>query len=127
MMPVLRSRLVQALGVAVSLAVFASWPSTAVFRGWMMAYLDHACGHSELKMAGAPPADEREVYEEYARLLEARYGVVLTFDASATISREHCGGYIGGNDSVSRRLLLERHGKDIFFECSDAAWRGRSP
>jgi hypothetical protein len=124
MMPLFRSRLVRAVGVAICLALFASWPYTAVFRGWMMAFLDHACGHYEFKMAGAPSAAAPEFDEEYARLLEARYGVVLTFDASATVGRQ---SYIGGYDTVSKHLLRWRHGKDIFAECQHAAWWGRSP
>jgi hypothetical protein len=116
-----RSR--RAWGLTVAAAV--AWYVGAYPRGMLMAYIDHARGHYEIQAAGLPPP----WVGRYTRLLEDRYGVRLNCVAGCVVTNNLM-WYVGGYDSVSKRLLVEKHGRDIFAECASVAqqqWRPEHP
>jgi hypothetical protein len=105
-----------AVGLAVTIQVFFTWYYTAYERGRLMAYIDHARGHYEIKAVGLPP----HWRGEYARLLQQKYGVEVNPVAGCMVS-EDLGWYVEGYNSISGRLLCGEYGKNIFEECADQA------
>jgi hypothetical protein len=110
------------LGAVVFIIV---WYAASYPRGMAMAYIDHACGHYELKVWC--PLERWQV--EYMRMLSERYGVVAdaVSDYNVLPTTEW---YVEGYNSVSRLLLLQKFGKDIFTECAGEAerqWRAENP
>jgi hypothetical protein len=105
--------------VGTGLAVVLLWYLTPYHRGVLMGHIDHGRGHYELKLYGGPPPspDLQEKVTRYARLLEDRYGVELNPVTGCIVTWElveYCNGY----NATSRRLLIDRHGKDVFAECA---------
>jgi hypothetical protein len=96
----------------------------------LMAHLDHARGHYEVKGHGY--VDWSTI--QYGRLLYERYGVGANIFGGCCVDSTTA-DYEEGYSHVSRRLLNWKYGKDIFRECSDLARRqaggqaigGRSP
>jgi hypothetical protein len=90
----------------------------------LRARFDHANDHHEIKLYGSPRDsfwDKNEL--EYYRLLEERYGVEPNWVAGCLITKEfrwYCDGY----NAVTKQLLSEKHGKDIFLECARLAGFG---
>ncbi len=102
-----------------------AWFAGSYPRGMLMAYIDHACGHYEVKDWGLPPP----WIGEYTRLLEEKYGVSYRSVGGCMVFPS-VGWYADGYSSVSRPLLVRKYGKDIFAECAAAAeqdWRTRYP
>jgi len=120
----LKSRRVWVVLAVVSLMLVVGWYTSASPRGMLMARIDHARGHYEVKTYGGPPPtpDEAEMYTEYARLLRERYGVELN-DVAQCVVAEELARYANGYNAVSRRLLIEKYGRDIFKECAASAQR----
>src|SRR5438105_4124653 len=86
------------------------WYLTPYWRGVLMAHLDHARGHYEVKMrGGAPlPPPEAATYTEYARLLRVRYAVELNV-VCGCVATENLVQYTEGYNSVSRSRLIEKY------------------
>jgi hypothetical protein len=108
---------------AAMLAALVFWCLTPYHRGLLVGHIDHARGHYELKLYGGPPLTppDEEKLSRFARLLGDRYGVELKPVAGCVVSwglQQYSDGY---NDA-SRRLLLRKHGKDIFRECERLVW-----
>jgi uncharacterized protein (TIGR03067 family) len=116
MASLLKSRRAWAGFAGVGLLLVVAWYASAYPRGMLMAHLDHALGHHEMKVYGLPEPWE----EEYAELLRQRYGVKWNFVAGCVVPEE-LARYANGYNAVSRRLLIEKHGKDIFAKCSALA------
>jgi uncharacterized protein (TIGR03067 family) len=112
----LKSRRAWAGFAVVGLLLVVGWYVSAYPRGMLMAHLDHALGHHEMKVYGLPEPWE----EAYAELLRQRYGVKWNFVAGCVVPEE-LARYANGYNAVSRRLLIEKHGKDIFEECNAVA------
>jgi hypothetical protein len=123
--PLLRSRQAWLVAVVVGLAWYPLWWASASPRGLLMARLDHARGRYEVQVYGMTgPATF-----EYAALLRERYGVRLRFVGGCVVPDE-VRWYAQGYNAVSRPLLLEKYGKDIFAECAaaaEAAWKAEHP
>jgi hypothetical protein len=114
----LKSRRAWGVTIAVGLTSTVLWSLTAYPRGMLMAHVDHARGHFELKAYGLPPPWEGE----YARLLEEGYGVELNPVAGCVVT-EGLVWYVAGYNSVSQRLLIERYRSDIFNLLADERLR----
>jgi hypothetical protein len=117
-----KSRRARVVTVAALLAFYPVWWLTAYPRGMLMAHLDNARGHYEVKVYGCllMPPDEEEQFSKYAQLLNGRYGVDLHPVAGCVVTwqlKQYCSGY----NSSSEGLLFEKHGKDIFAECAALA------
>jgi hypothetical protein len=102
-------------GLVLLVLLMALWWATAYQRGMRAARLDHSRGHYEVQEWGLG----RFWYGMRDRLLKERYGVETRFIGRRLSDWEE--RYAEGYNSVSRRLLNEKYGKDIFKECSYAA------
>jgi hypothetical protein len=93
------------------------------YRGMLMAHIDCARGHYEIKVIGGPllPEPKAEEFGKYAQLLEERYGVVLNVVAGCVVT-DDLDQYVKGYNSVSERLLRKKHGLDIFEQCQRLVW-----
>src|SRR5258708_3831087 len=93
MTSLLKSPRAWAIFAVVSLLLGAAWHMTAYPRGMLMARLDHAREHYEVKTYGGPPLSplDAERAAEYARLLRERYDVelnpVIAFSQQACVLR----------------------------------------
>jgi hypothetical protein len=101
-------------------AAIVLWFVAAYPRGAVAAYLEHTRGHREVKTFGYPPPERRE----YARLLRERYGVEVNVVAGCVVTEELV-QYVKGYNAVSKWLLKEEFGRDIFAECWEEARRKR--
>jgi hypothetical protein len=113
------------VAAAFCVVFFLLWPLTAYPRAMLGAYLDHACGHYEVKTYGYPAPWRWE----YGLLLKQKYGVELNAIAGCCVTEE-LERYVSGYNAASRSLLRARYGKDIFAECADVAerrWRAANP
>jgi hypothetical protein len=99
------------------IAAAVGWPAAARPRGMLMARIDHARGHYEVQVHGERSLTEVQRAED---LLLERYGV-RTNSASGCLVTWESAQYAGGYNSVSRRRLVAKHGKDIFAECDSLA------
>ena len=104
------------IAVLVGLAAYTAWYFTAYPRGMLMAYVDHARGRDEVLCYGLPGP----CFFEECQLLQERYGVNQYLVAGCVVSHE-LRSYADGYNSVSQRLIIEKHGKDIFKECEALA------
>jgi hypothetical protein len=108
--------------VVVVVMAYPCWCGTAYPRGAMVARIDGARGQRVILAAGYPAPWS----DDYAELLQVRYGVEVQRVAGCSISPD-VGWYMDGYNGVSRRLLIQRFGKDIFAECNTdamAKWNG---
>ena len=112
----LGSRRTWFVAVMAVISFIVAWHVGAYRRSMLMAYLDHACGHYEVKTHGY--VDESTF--EYARLLYQKFGVKPNLFGGCCVDPTTA-DYEAGYNSVSERLLNEKHGKDIFAECGAAA------
>jgi hypothetical protein len=113
MTSLLKSR--RAWAVALVTVVFL-WIPAAGLRGMLMAYIDHARGHREVKTLGHPPPWEGQ----YARLLNERYGVKLNRVAGCVVT-PWLAWYVKGYNAASRGLLQGEYGPGLFEECARLA------
>jgi hypothetical protein len=109
----------------VVIAFLLSWYAGSYWRGMMMAVIDHTCGHYELKVWGLPMFFD----DGHESLLREKYGVEMDVvgDCSVFPTTEL---YAKGYNSVSRPLLIQKYGKDIFAECRAVAeqqWQAEPP
>jgi hypothetical protein len=103
-------------------ALAALWYFTPYWRGGIMGHLDHSCGNYEVKVYYGPPRPpaEAEEFDEYARLLDQRYGVEVNVVGGCVATAEQR-AYVDGYNDVSEQLLAEKYGRDIFAECAAVA------
>jgi hypothetical protein len=116
MMDFIRRRWV--LGI---IAFLFSWYACSYWRGVTMAFIDHTCGHYELKVWGL-----RLFFDgEDEILLREKYGVETDMVGGCSVfpTTEM---YARGYNSISKPLLLKKYGKDIFEECWVAAVEQRA-
>jgi hypothetical protein len=111
----LRSRRTWAAAIVAALALAVQWYLTAYPRGMLMAYIDHARGHYKVLEQGDPYSPR--AHEEYARLLEERYGVGLEAVGEGFLADKYAGGY----NQVSTYLLFRKHGKNVLSRCYNLA------
>jgi hypothetical protein len=106
------------------------WYATAYWRGMLMAYVDHTCGHYEMLGYGSPMSPEQqEKHALYLSEMRERYNVTYTCVAGCVVSSS-LRSYVEGYNSVSRRLLLEAHDVSIFDQCRRLAnekWAAEHP
>jgi hypothetical protein len=102
--------------VGIAFMLPTGWVLTARLRGEWQARRDHARGHYEVRWAGkrAPWAPL------FDQLLREKYGVRVNYLGLSPGALER-DGYSDGYNATSRRLLIARHGKDIFRECKRLA------
>jgi hypothetical protein len=125
MASLLKSRRAWALAVVAVLLVYPMWYFTAYQRGMLMAHIDHARGHDEVQTYGLPVP----LWTVYANLLKDRYDVDLHPVAGCVVD-DQLVWYVGGYNSVSCRLIEQKHGRNIFQECQALAakkWRDEHP
>jgi hypothetical protein len=117
-----RSGRAWAVTAAVVAALAALWYFTPYWRGGIMGHLDHSRGHYEVKVYSGPPRPpaEAEDLNEYARLLDQRYGVEVNV-VGGCVATAGQRAYVEGYNDVSKRLLAENYGRDIFAECAALA------
>jgi len=119
----LKSRRAWFMTVLVVLALVLVWCLMPYQRGMLMAHINHARGHYEVKVIGGSPFPESkaEEFAKYAQLLQERYGVELNVVAGCVVTDE-LDQYVKGYNSASERLLRKKHGLDIFEECKKLVW-----
>jgi hypothetical protein len=107
------------------IAFVVSWYAGSYWRGMTMAYIEHTCGYYEIKVWY--PLEPWQ--GEYMRLLRKRYGVAAD-TVSDYMVLPTTEWYAEGYNSVSRPLLIQKYGKDIFAECEGetrSAWQADHP
>jgi hypothetical protein len=109
-----RSRRSWKLAGTAVVVMFVLWPLTGYYRGMLMAHVDHACGHYEIKTYGLHFFFDGP--DEDGRPLKEQYGVKVNFVAGCGASEPFV-WYVKGYNATSRRMLFEKHGKDVFQEC----------
>jgi hypothetical protein len=95
-----------------------AWSVSASVRGQMVARFDVARGYYEVQGYGLPVPWR----EEYAQLLEHRYGVRFRTVALCIVS-ESLVAYVDSYNDVSMRAVNRMFGRDVFKECADEARR----
>ena len=107
------------------IAFVVSWYAGSYWRGMTMGYIEHTCGYYEIKVWY--PLEPWQ--GEYMRLLRERYGVAAD-TVSDYMVLPTTEWYAEGYNSVSRPLLIQKYGKDIFAECEGetrSAWQADHP
>ena len=102
--------------VVVGIAFIVSLYLTTYHRGMIVAHLDHARGHYEVKAHGYVDG----ATFEYGRLLYRKYGVTPNIYGGCVVDAT-TSAYEAGYNSVSERLLIKKFGKNIFAECAAEA------
>lgn len=94
------------------LVLFVLWFAASGLRGRLMAHIDLAAGHYEIKTYGFPD----EWMDEYRKLLRKRYGMELNAVAGCLVT-DWLESYVAGYNGVVKQALIEKYGKDILEEC----------
>jgi hypothetical protein len=94
------------------------WSVTASARGELVARYDISRGYYEVQGYGLPDPWR----PEYARLLQARYGVKFRTVALCIVSRTLV-AYADSYDTVSIAAINRKFGHDVFEECWQEARR----
>ena len=121
MPPLLKSRRFWLIaGPCLAFAVL--WIPTAYARGMLMAHFDNARGEYRVLTYGTPRTPRLAAkHAEYSGLLRERYGVKLNpVDGPMGL---RVTWYVTGYNSVSKRLLQQQYGLDVFQECRELADR----
>lgn len=121
MLSLLKSRRARILTILAGVGLVILWYLGPYPRGVVMAHVDHARGYYEIKTYGGPLSpEESERYAKYNRLLQERYEVELEPVAGCVVTWSLV-QFVDGYNSVSKQLLKEKHGRDIFEECATLA------
>ena len=113
MASLLKSR--RTLVILTCFAFLPLWYWIAYPRGVSMAYIDHLCGHYQIRTNTDLRPDR---WEEYERELSKKYGVKVgeIGDWRGVFLGEE---FIAGYNSTSERLLIAKYRKNIFEECAE--------
>lgn len=122
-----KSGKVLAIGVVLAylIALFLGVDPIASQRGRLAARLDLAFGHYEIRGYGLPVPYSNE----YARLLQERYGIHYR-QAALCIVSESLRDYVDAYDSIMAAAAERKFGKDIFRESFEEArqhWNAQHP
>lgn len=96
--------------------VVVLWYALAYPRGMVMAYIDHWRGAYKVQTMTYPDKPE---WHCYIHLMRFDYGVTVEPTRGWAANSDEW--YADGYNSVSRRLLIRKHGRDIFRESEEGA------